>query len=174
MREDAEQGDAGEGADKQGGDAGATQEEEEGEGGAEELWKVDQKVLVEGVNTVLGEIGGVGVVKEVVEGRDDGVGEDAGEGEIAGRVGRSVDADGYEGCEESRSCEEDEREGPAEINESAAQCGRITHFRLKCGSSSSAGSSKNAGKVMRLKTPTTSMQPSMDEAKMLERFCRLG
>jgi hypothetical protein len=50
---------------------------------------------------------------------------------------------------------------------------RITHLRRKWGSNVTAGNSKNAGKVMRFRTPTTTMKPSNDEAKMLERFCTL-
>ena len=48
-----------------------------------------------------------------------------------------------------------------------------TYLRLKCGKSSKEGSRRKAGKVMRLKIPTTTMHPSMDEAKMPERFCGL-
>jgi hypothetical protein len=49
----------------------------------------------------------------------------------------------------------------------------FTYLRKKCGSRVVAGKSKKAGKVMRFKTPTTTMKPSKDEAKMLERFCTL-
>jgi hypothetical protein len=49
----------------------------------------------------------------------------------------------------------------------------VTHLRRKCGSNVTAGNSKKAGNVMRFKTPTTTMKPSNDEAKMLERFCTL-
>lgn len=48
-----------------------------------------------------------------------------------------------------------------------------THFRWKCGSRLKAGRTKKAGNVMRLKTPTTTIKPKMDEAKMPERFCTL-
>jgi hypothetical protein len=50
---------------------------------------------------------------------------------------------------------------------------RYTYFLWKCGSKVVAGSSKKAGKVMRLKIPTTTMKPKMDEAKIPERFCTL-
>lgn len=48
-----------------------------------------------------------------------------------------------------------------------------TYLRRKCGSKAVAGKSRNAGNVMRFKTPTTTMEPSRDEARMLERFCTL-
>ena len=47
-------------------------------------------------------------------------------------------------------------------------------MRWKWGSNVVAGRRRNAGKVMRLKIPTTAMKPKMDEARMPERFCRLG
>jgi hypothetical protein len=47
---------------------------------------------------------------------------------------------------------------------------RSTYFLWKCGSKVVAGNSKNAGNVMRLKMPTTTMKPRIDEAKMPERF----
>jgi hypothetical protein len=53
------------------------------------------------------------------------------------------------------------------------QRGGQTYLRVKCGRRSREGRRRKAGKVMRLKTPTTSMEPNMDEAKMLERFCGL-
>lgn len=49
----------------------------------------------------------------------------------------------------------------------------LTYLRLKWGSKVVAGRSRNAGKVMRLKMPTTTMKPRMDEARMPERFCTL-
>jgi hypothetical protein len=36
-----------------------------------------------------------------------------------------------------------------------------------------AGKSRKAGNVMRFNTPTTTMKPNKEEAKMLERFCNL-
>lgn len=50
---------------------------------------------------------------------------------------------------------------------------RATDLRRKWGSKVVAGTSKKAGKVMRLKMPTTAMKPSRDEARMPERFCNL-
>ncbi len=54
--------------------------EEEGDGGAEELGEVDEDVLVVGMEAVEGEIGGLRVVEEVVEGRYGGVVEEGVEG----------------------------------------------------------------------------------------------
>jgi hypothetical protein len=50
---------------------------------------------------------------------------------------------------------------------------RLTYLRRKCGSNAVAGKSKKAGNVMRFSTPTTTIKPSREEAKMLERFCTL-
>ncbi len=82
--------------------------------------KVDEEVLVSWVNAMLGEIGRVRVVEKVIEGHDDGVGEDGREGEVARCVGCSVDADGYKSCEESGRSKEDEGERPAQVSMSGA------------------------------------------------------
>ena len=50
---------------------------------------------------------------------------------------------------------------------------KSTYLRWKWGNRYSAGTIRNAGNVMRLKMPTTSMKPSMEEARMPELFCIL-
>ena len=65
---------------------GAAEEEEEREGWAEKLREVGEEVLVVRVDAMLGEIGRVGVVEEVVQGRYHGLGEDSREADVAGGV----------------------------------------------------------------------------------------
>ena len=84
--EDAEEGDAGEGADERGVDVGAAQEEDQGEGWAKELREVGEEVLVAGVDAMLGEVGRVGVVEEVVQRGYHGLCEDGREADIAGGI----------------------------------------------------------------------------------------
>lgn len=48
--------------------------------------------------------------------------------------------------------------------------GVTTYFRWKWGIRLSEGSNRNAGNVMRLKTPVTTRKPRRDEAKTPERF----
>lgn len=96
--EDGEEDYAGEGGEECHGHVGGAEEEEERERGTEELGEVDEEVLVEGVDAMFGEIGGIGVVEEIIEWCDDGVVEDACKGKFAGGIKRRVDADGNEGA----------------------------------------------------------------------------
>lgn len=91
---------------------GAAQEEDEGKCRAEELREIDKEVLVARVDAMLGEVGGVGVVEEVVEWCNDGVRENARKSDVARGIRCSIDADGYEGCEESRCSEEEKGKRP--------------------------------------------------------------
>lgn len=86
MGEDAEEGDAGEGADERGVNVGAAQEEYQGEGWAEELREVGEEVLVVWVDAMLGKIGCVRVVEEVVQWRYHGLREDSREADVAGGI----------------------------------------------------------------------------------------
>ena len=52
-------------------------EEEKRNGGAEEEGEIDENVLVVGMEAVKGEVGGLGIVEEVVEWGDGGGVEDA-------------------------------------------------------------------------------------------------
>lgn len=110
MRKDAEEGGTGEGGDEREVEVGGAKEEEQREGGADELRQVDEEVLIARVYAVVCEIGGVGVVEEVVEGCYDGMGEGGRECEFAGCVESSIDADSYKGCEKCENDDEDERE----------------------------------------------------------------
>ena len=84
--EDAEEGDAGEGADERGVNVGAAQEEYQGEGWAEELREVGEEVLVVRVDAMLGKIGCVRVVEEIVQGRYHGFREDSREADVTGGI----------------------------------------------------------------------------------------
>jgi hypothetical protein len=75
--------------------------EEKNEGRTEQLGKVYEKVGIEGVEAVKGEIGGGGVVKEVVEGCNDKreIEDGKSEGWTGTEVGCCVQEDGEEGCD---------------------------------------------------------------------------
>lgn len=86
-------------------------EEQQEEGWAEELWEVEEEVRVARVQAVEGEIGGGEVVAQVVEGGDDGVGEEGGPGDGVGGVEFGVDGDGEEEGPEAGDDHEEEGEG---------------------------------------------------------------
>jgi hypothetical protein len=85
------------------------------------LGQVYQTVLIPGVNAMLGKVGGVRIIEEVVDGSDDWVLKDFCEVEFARGIKRRVYADGNESCKESGRRKEDEGKGPifmsASINE---------------------------------------------------------
>jgi hypothetical protein len=102
-------------------------EEEERECGPEELGQIDQKVLVAWVNAVLGKVGRVGVVDEIVERSDDRTVEDFLKGKLAGRVRRRVYTDGKEGGEERKEGEEYKGKGSIDVsNERREDSGKLT------------------------------------------------
>lgn len=63
---------------------------------------------------MLGEVGRLRVVEEVVEGRDYGVSEDVGEGEFLGSIEGSIDADCNICSEKREEDNEDEGEWPGQ------------------------------------------------------------
>lgn len=60
--------------------------------------KVDKEVLVPWVYAMLGQVLRAGIVEKVVEGCDDRIVKDFGNGEFAWGIKSSVDADGEEDC----------------------------------------------------------------------------
>jgi hypothetical protein len=91
---------------------GFPEREEEDEGGAEELGEVDKEVLVMGMEAVEGEISGVKVVEEVVDGSNGGVLKQVGECEGSWAVEGCVGCDGKGGEKSGREEQEDERKRP--------------------------------------------------------------
>jgi hypothetical protein len=64
-------------------------------------------MLISGVDAVLGKVGGVGIVDEVIDGGKDGLVKDFCEVEFARGIEGSINTDGNKSCKEGKGSEED-------------------------------------------------------------------
>ena len=78
--------------------------------------KVDKHVLVTWMYAMLGKVLRIGVVAEVVEGRNDRTGKNFGEGKFAWGIKGRINADGKEGGSKSECSQKDEREWSGNVN----------------------------------------------------------